>query len=399
MWILYRRSTLFSISLLKGRTRHQRKRGSGVDERQSLPVRRLSKYRCGHFRAPSANSDRSANSGRRPKLSMNNFAYVRANDIDSALNLIRTRPKARFLAGGTNLLDLWKMGVEQPQTVIDISRLGLTDIAPRPDGTGLRIGALARNSDVAENSLVMSHYPVLSRALVSGASPQLRNAATVGGNLMQRTRCPYFYDPAFPSCNKRKPGSGCGALNGYNRSHAILGQSNQCIATNPSDMSVALAVLDAQIRVIGPGGERVIPIGEFHRLPGDQPELDTILQANELITAVDLPPMADTKHAVYLKVRDRSLYAFALVSVAAALTIENGSITSARIALGGGGQKPWRVPEAEILIKGVSPDHAAFDMVADRLLQGAHAYRYNQYKLALARKSVIRALSAAAAST
>ena len=329
---------------------------------------------------------------------MNNFAYVRPNDIDSALNLIRTRPNARFLAGGTNLLDLWKMGVEQPQTVIDISRLGLTDIVPRPDGTGLRIGALARNSDVAEHALVLSQYPVLSRALLSGASPQLRNAATVGGNLLQRTRCPYFYDPAFPSCNKRKAGSGCGALNGYNRIHAILGQSNQCIATNPSDMCVALAVLDAQIRVLGPDGERVIPIGEFHRLPGDHPELDTTLQPNELITAVDLPPMADTKHAVYLKVRDRSLYAFALVSVAAALTIESGSIASARVALGGVAHKPWRVPEAEILIKGVSPDHAAFDMVADRLLQGAHAYRYNQYKLTLARKTVIRALSLAAAS-
>jgi xanthine dehydrogenase YagS FAD-binding subunit len=329
---------------------------------------------------------------------MNNFAYVRPNDIDSALNLMRTRPKARFLAGGTNLLDLWKMGVERPQTVIDINRLGLADIAPRPEGTGLRIGALARNSDVAGHSLVVSQYPVLSRALLSGASPQLRNAATVGGNLMQRTRCPYFYDPAFPSCNKRKPGSGCGALNGYNRIHAILGQSDQCIAVNPSDMCVALAVLDAQVRVVGSDGERVIPIGEFHRLPGDHPELDTTLQPHELITAVDLPPMADTKHAVYLKVRDRSMYAFALVSVAAALTIENGSITTARIALGGVAQKPWRVPEAEALIQGTSPDHAAFEKAADRLLQGAHAYRYNQYKLALARKSVIRALSLAAAS-
>src|SRR5215475_2768447 len=224
MRILHRRSTLFSISLFKGRTRHQRKRGSGVDERQYLPVRRLSKYRCSHFRASSTNSDRSANSGRRPKLSMNNFAYVRANDIDSALSLIRTRPKARFLAGGTNLLDLWKMGVEQPETVIDISRLGLTDIAPRPDGTGLRIGALARNSDLAEHSLVLSQFPVLSRALLAGASPQLRNAATVGGNLMQRTRCPYFYDPAFPSCNKRKQGSGFGMHNGYNHNHTMFGQ-------------------------------------------------------------------------------------------------------------------------------------------------------------------------------
>jgi xanthine dehydrogenase YagS FAD-binding subunit len=329
---------------------------------------------------------------------MNNFTYVRPNDIESALTLIQTRPKARFLAGGTNLLDLWKMGVEQPQTVIDIGRLGLADIGPRPDGTGLRIGALARNSDLAEHPLVLSQYPVLSRALLAGASPQLRNAATVGGNLMQRTRCPYFYDPAFPSCNKRMPGSGCGALNGYNRTHAILGQSDECIATNPSDMSVALAVLDAQVRVIGPDGERVIPIGEFHRLPGDRPELDTTLQPNELITAVDLPPMADTKHSVYLKVRDRSLYAFALVSVAVALTIENGLINTARIALGGVAHKPWRVPEAEALIQGVGPDRGAFERVADRLLQGAHAYRYNQYKLTLARKVAVRGLSAAAAS-
>ena len=328
---------------------------------------------------------------------MNNFAYVRPNDVDSALALIRSRPKARFLAGGTNLLDLWKMGVEQPQTVIDISRLGLTDIAARPDGTGLRIGALARNSDVAGHSLVVNQYPVLSRALLSGASPQLRNAATVGGNLMQRTRCPYFYDPAFPSCNKRNPGSGCGALNGYNRNHAILGHSDQCIATNPSDMNVALAALEAQIRVIGPDGERVIPMSEFHRLPEAHPELDTTLQPNELITAIDLPPMADTKHAVYLKVRDRSLYAFALVSVAACLAIENGVIGSARIALGGVAHKPWRVPEAEALMQGVSPDRSIFERVADRLLQGAYAYRYNRFKVTLARRIIVRALTVAAA--
>jgi xanthine dehydrogenase YagS FAD-binding subunit len=328
---------------------------------------------------------------------MNNFAYVRPNDVDSALNLIRTRPKARFLAGGTNLLDLWKMGVEQPQTVIDISRLGLTDIAALPDNAGLRIGSLARNSEVAEHPLVVSQYPVLSRALLAGASPQLRNAATIGGNLMQRTRCPYFYDPAFPACNKRQPGSGCGALNGYNRNHAILGQSDRCIATNPSDMCVALAILDAKIRVTGPDGDRVIPIADFHRLPEDHPELDTTLQPTELITAVDLPPMPDAKHSAYLKVRDRSLYAFALVSVAAALVIESGPITSARIAVGGVAHKPWRVPEAEALMQGASPDRSVFELAANRLLQGAHAYRYNQYKLALARKTIVRALQAAAA--
>ena len=330
---------------------------------------------------------------------MNNFAYVRPNDVDSALTLIRTRPKARFLAGGTNLLDLWKMGVEQPQTVIDISRLGLADIVALPDNGGLRIGALARNSDIAEHPLVVAQYPVLSRALLAGASPQLRNAATIGGNLMQRTRCPYFYDSAFPACNKRQPGSGCGALNGYNRNHAILGQSSQCIATNPSDMCVALAVLEAKIRVTGPDGERVIPIGEFHRLPENHPELDTSLQATELITAVDLPPMTDTKHSAYLKVRDRSLYTFALVSVAAALVIQNGSIVSARMAVGGVAHKPWRVPEAETMIVGANPDRSVFEQAANRILQGAHAYRYNQYKLPLAHKTIVRTLLAAAAAS
>jgi xanthine dehydrogenase YagS FAD-binding subunit len=328
---------------------------------------------------------------------MNNFAYIRPNDVESAINLIQSRPKARFLAGGTNLIDLWKMGVEQPETIVDISRLGLNEIVPLPDGAGLRIGALARNSDVAEHPLVVAQYPVLSRALLAGASPQLRNAATLGGNLMQRTRCPYFYDPGFPCCNKRKPGSGCGALNGYNRTHAILGQSDQCIATNPSDMSVALAVLDAQVRITGPRGERIIPIGDFHRLPQDHPELDTTMESNELITGVDLPPLADPKHSVYLKIRDRSLYAFALVSVAAALVMGSGTITSAHIALGGVAHKPWRVPEAEALLQGVSPDRSIFERAADRLLQDAHAYRYNQFKVTLARRAIVRALLWAAA--
>src|SRR6202008_1099912 len=329
---------------------------------------------------------------------MNNFAYVRPNDIDSALTLIRTRPKARFLAGGTNLLDLWKMGVEQPQTVIDISRLGLTDIAPRPDGTGLRIGALARNSDVAEHSLVMSHYPVLSRALVSGASPQLRNAATVGGNLMQRTRCYYFYDPAFPACNKRKPGSGCGALDGYNRIHAILGQSQQCIATNPSDMNVALAALDAVVHVQGPKGEREIPIADFHRLPGSTPNVDTNLKEDELITAVDLPatPFATRSH--YLKVRDRASYAFALVSVAAAMELDaDKKITAVRIALGGVAHKPWRAQRAEQQLVGKTADEKTFRAAAEAELAAAKSYAHNEFKIELAKRSIVRALTTVAA--
>lgn len=328
---------------------------------------------------------------------MNAFAYVRPKDLDSALSLIRSSPKARFLAGGTNLLDLWKMGVEQPDTLIDITRLGLSQITELPDGGGLSIGALARNSDVATHSLVVERYLVLSQALLAGASPQLRNAATVGGNLMQRTRCYYFYDPNFPSCNKRNPGSGCGALNGFNRIHAILGQSDQCIATNPSDMCVALAALEAKIHVTGPSGERVIAIADFHRLPGEQPELDSTLRPDELITAVDLPTLPDTKHSLYLKIRDRSSYAFALVSAAIVLGMAEGQITSARIALGGVAHKPWRVPEAEALLQGVKPDRATFEKVADRLLQGAHAYRYNQYKIPLARNVVIRGLLAASA--
>ena len=328
---------------------------------------------------------------------MNRFAYVRPEDLDSALSLIRAAPKARFLAGGTNLLDLWKMGVEQPDTLIDVNRLGLDQISELPEGGGIRIGALARNSDVAANPLVLERYPVLSQALLAGASPQLRNAATVGGNLMQRTRCYYFYDPNFPSCNKRNPGSGCGAMNGYNRIHAILGQSDQCIATNPSDMSVALAALVATVRVVGSAGERTISIGDFHRLPGDQPELDTTLHPDELITAVDLPPLSDAQHSVYLKVRDRSNYAFALVSAAVVLVMGDGQITSARVALGGVAHKPWRVPEAEALLNGVKPDRATFERVADRLLQGAYAYRYNQFKIPLARNVIIRGLVAAAA--
>lgn len=247
---------------------------------------------------------------------MDAISYQRAADIGSAVQA-GGQPGTVFIGGGTNLLDLMKNGVARPARLVDITHIdGLGGVTPLPDG-GLRIGALVRNSDAANHTWVRERYPLLSQALLAGASAQLRNMATVGGNLMQRTRCYYFYDTGFPQCNKRAPGSGCAALDGNTRIHAILGASNQCIATNPSDMSVALAALDAVVRVTGPNGERVIPFAEFHRLPGDRPDLDTTLKPGELITAVDLPPPLFAGHSKYLKIRDRASYAFALVSVAA----------------------------------------------------------------------------------
>src|SRR5216110_2666489 len=271
---------------------------------------------------------------------MNPFTYSRVVDSNEAVTGIAAKPQGKFLGGGTNLIDLMKMGVETPNELVDINRLSLAQIEELPDKR-VRIGALARNSDVAEHELIKTRYPVLSLALLSGASPQLRNMATVGGNLLQRTRCYYFYDPAFPECNKRKPGSGCGALDGYNRIHAILGQSDQCIATHPSDMCVALAALDAVVRVRGPRGERQISFGNFHRLPGNTPERDTNLRPDELIIAVDFPAMPFAARSHYLKLRDRASYAFALVSVAAVLDVQNGMVNAAQVALGGVAHKPW----------------------------------------------------------
>src|SRR5438477_7951921 len=239
---------------------------------------------------------------------MNPFTYSRAVDPNEAVTGIAAKPQGKFLGGGTNLIDLMKMGVETPANLIDINKLPLAQIEDR-QSQGVRIGALARNSDLAEHELIRSRYPVLSEALLSGASPQLRNMATVGGNLLQRTRCYYFYDPAFPQCNKRKPGSGCGALDDYNRIHAILGQSEQCIATHPSDMCVAMAALDAVVRVQGPNGEREIAFADFHRLPGNTPDRDTNLARDELITAVDLPAIPFATRSYYLKIRDRASYA------------------------------------------------------------------------------------------
>src|SRR5438034_6613772 len=331
---------------------------------------------------------------------MNPFTYSRASDADQAVAEISAKPQGKFLGGGTNLIDLMKMGVETPAQLIDINRLSLGQIEDLPDGKGLRLGALARNSDVAEHSLIKSRYPVLSEALLSGASPQLRNMATVGGNLLQRTRCYYFYDPAFPQCNKRNPGSGCGALEGFNRIHAILGQSDQCIATHPSDMCVALAALDAVVRVRGPKGEREIKFDNFHRLPGSTPERDTNLASDELIIAVDLPAMPLAARSHYLKVRDRASYAFALVSVAAALDLDpNKKINAVRIALGGVAHKPWRASAAEKELIGKTADEKAFRAAAEAELAAPKGYKYNSFKIELAKRAIVRALNTVATMT
>jgi xanthine dehydrogenase YagS FAD-binding subunit len=327
---------------------------------------------------------------------VNPFIYTRAADAQGAISDVAAHPQAKFLGGGTNLVDLMKMGVEQPAQLVDINRLPLTKVEELPNNGGVRIGGLVRNSDLAENALIKSRYPLLSEALLSGASPQLRNLATTGGNLLQRTRCYYFYDPAFPMCNKRVPGTGCGALEGYNRIHAILGQSEQCIATHPSDMCVALAALEAVVRVQGPQGERTIAFEEFHRLPGDTPNVETSLQPNELITAVDLPSLPFAQRSHYLKVRDRASYAFALVSVAAVLEMDGGAIKTARLALGGVAHKPWRARKAEQVLTGKPPNEQSFRAAAEAELAEAKGYKYNSFKIELAKRAIIQALSTVA---
>src|SRR5205807_1338977 len=357
-----------------------------MDERQHLPVWRISKYsRC---------NQGGENKGAR----MNPFMYSRTNDAQQAVAEISAKPHGKFLGGGTNLIDLMKMGVETPDALIDINRLPLAQIEELPGGKGVRIGAMVRNSDLAGHDLIKSRYPVLSEALLSGASPQLRNMATVGGNLLQRTRCYYFYDPAFPQCNKRNPGSGCGAIEGYNRIHAILGQSDQCIATHPSDMCVALAALDAVVRVQGPKSEREIPFADFHRLPGNTPNIETNLQPEELITAVDLPAIPFAARSHYLKVRDRASYAFALVSVAAVLDLSsNNKINAARVALGGVAHKPWRATAAEKTLIGQEANENTFRAAAEAELAPAKGHKYNSFKIELAKRAVVRALSTVAA--
>ena len=313
------------------------------------------------------------------------------------LRQISASPGAKFIAGGTNLVDLMKMDVEQPSKLIDVSKLPLNKVEPTADG-GLHIGALVPNSDLAYHPLIAQRYPVLSSALLAGASQQLRNMASVGGNLLQRTRCAYFYDIATP-CNKRAPGSGCSAIDGLNRMNAILGTSDACIAVHPSDMCVALAVLEAKVHVAGPGGERAIAFADFHRLPGDTPQRDTNLGADELVIAVELPPRGFAANHTYLKIRDRLSYAFALVSVAVGLELEGGTIKEARFALGGVAHKPWRNPQAEAALRGRPADAAAFAQAADIVLRDAKGFGHNTFKISLARRAIVRALTQAARGT
>jgi xanthine dehydrogenase YagS FAD-binding subunit len=328
---------------------------------------------------------------------MINFQYARASDVADAVHLIAAEPAAKFIAGGTNLIDLMKQDVERPTRLIDISRLPLTQVEATADG-GLRIGALVPNSDLAYHPLVARRYPILASAILAGASQQLRNMASTGGNLLQRTRCHYFYDTATP-CNKRKPGSGCSAINGLNRMHAILGASECCIATHPSDMCVALAALEAIVRVIGPAGERVMAFADFHRLPGDTPQRDANLGRDEIVIAIELPAQGFAENYSYLKIRDRLSYAFALVSVAAALELDGKIIKEARLALGGVAHKPWRDQAAEAAMRAQAANAATFTQAADLLLRDARAFEHNGFKIELARRCIVRALTQAAQGT
>jgi xanthine dehydrogenase YagS FAD-binding subunit len=317
---------------------------------------------------------------------MKPFRYARAEDKAAAVATLSGEPRGAFLAGGTNLVDLMKLGVVEPDVLVDVKRLTSKTIEEMPDG-GLRIGAAVTNSDLAADRRVRSRYPVLAEALLSGASGQLRNVATVGGNLLQRTRCVYFYDTTTP-CNKRQPGSGCSAIGGYTRYHAILGASEACIATHPSDMAVALAALDATVVVLGPGGERSIPLVDFHRLPGDEPERDTVLSHGDLITSVDVPPLPFAERSRYYKVRDRASYAFALVSVAAALDIADGVVREARIAFGGVAHKPWRATRAEASLRDAPATEDAFLRAADEELAGAQPLAGTRFKVPLLRNTL-----------
>lgn len=322
---------------------------------------------------------------------MQPFEYERAEDIGSAVASLRRDRSAKVLAGGTNLVDLMKQGVERPRRLVDVNRLKLAAIEELPGG-GLRLGALARNAETASHPLVRQRYPMLARAILSGASPQLRNLATNGGNLLQRTRCYYFYDPAYAQCNKRNPGSGCAAIQGLNRMHAILGASSSCVATHPSDMCVALSALEARVRVQGPAGkEREIAFHDFHRLPGHTPEIETNLKPDELIVSIDLPKSPYAEHSVYLKVRDRASYAFALVSVAAALELEGGTVRSARLSLGGVAHKPWRAESAEQVLAGKPLTRESLQAAANEALRDAQPQSGNGFKVEMAKRTIVRA--------
>jgi len=321
---------------------------------------------------------------------MRPFRYVRASDPNAAARAVAANPQAKFLAGGTNLLDLMKEDVERPDELVDLTRLKLSEI--KQTNGGVSIGALATNTETANHPLIRQSYPLLTQAIVAGASAQLRNMATNGGNLLQRTRCQYFYDTAMP-CNKREPGTGCGAREGLNRMHAIFGWSEKCVATYPGDMANALYALEAAVRVRDAGGrERTIPIGEFHRLPGDTPEKDNNLQHGELIVAIELPKSNFAKSSYYLKVRDRASYAFALVAVAAALELDGGTIRQSRVVLGGVAHKPWRSREAEAALSGRPVSEESFRGAAEAALQDAKPLAHNAYKVELGKRAIVRAL-------
>lgn len=323
---------------------------------------------------------------------MINFDYIRVSTPKAAVDALTKDKAAQWIAGGTNLIDLMKKGVMSPQKLVDISNLPLKEI--KKEGGKLHIGAMALNSDVADSELVQNEQPLLAQALKAGASQQLRNMATVGGNMMQRTRCPYFYNTDMP-CNKREIGSGCGALKGFNRMHAIFGTSEKCIAVHPSDMCIALVALDATVSVIGPKGERRIPFKDFHRLPGDLPQKDNILERGDLILAVEIPENPYKKNVHYLKVRDRTSYAFALVSVAAALDLQGDRINNVALGMGGVAHKPWRLTEAENFLKGKNASEAVFREAAQIAMRGAKGFGYNNFKLKLAPNTLVEGLKAA----
>jgi xanthine dehydrogenase YagS FAD-binding subunit len=318
------------------------------------------------------------------------FEYQRAEDAAGAVAVVAARPAAAFLAGGTNLVDHMKLGVASPDLLVDVTRLPFDRVEPMPGG-GVRIGAAVRNSDLAADPLIRASYPALSQALLAGASGQLRNLATTGGNLLQRTRCVYFQDVTTP-CNKREPGSGCSAIDGWTRYHAILGASEHCVAVHPSDMAVAMAALDASVVVLGSRGERIVPLVDLHRLPGDQPQRDTVLEHGELITAVELPPPPPGSRSAYRKVRDRASYAFALVSVAAVVTVADGVVRDARIALGGVAHKPWRATRMEEALRGAPATGDSFRAAAEAELAAARPLAGNAFKVPMARNTLVAVL-------
>jgi xanthine dehydrogenase YagS FAD-binding subunit len=321
---------------------------------------------------------------------MNPFTYERAVDAATAAATVAGRPNAAFLGGGTNLVDHMRLGVASPDLLVDVTRLPFDRIEPQ-DGGGVRIGAAVRNSELAAHSLIRAHYPVLSQAVLSGASGQLRNLATTAGNLLQRTRCVYFQDVTTP-CNKRRPGTGCSAKYGYNREHAILGASEQCFAVHPSDMAVAMSALDATVVVLGASGERRIPVVHFHRLPGEAPNRDTVLKHGELVIAVELPGLPIARRSAYRKVRDRASYAFALVSVAAALDVRDGVVRDARVALGGVAHKPWRAYRAEAVLRGAAATEESFRLAAAAELADARPLHDNAFKVPMARNTLVAVL-------